>query len=84
MVDDRQDAIGQLFSLYGSMGMADLLQRLQDDRGIEASERTLRSDLQAMEADGRLTKLGRGRWDVSHTITATLPTIAGPILNGAH
>lgn len=64
------------------MGVPDLQKRLQDDRNVKASERTLRDDLQAMEADGRLTKAGRGVWDVACTISATLPATPAPVLNG--
>jgi hypothetical protein len=61
LIDDRREAIAQLFATFGPMGIGDLQKRLKDDRGIDASERTLRNDLQAMEVDGRLTKTGRGR-----------------------
>lgn len=90
IVAERQAAILQLFATYGPMGATVLQKRLQDDRNIKASERTLRDDMQAMEEDGRLTKAGRGVWDIAHTmaqaaaegISATLPTTPAPVLNG--
>lgn len=84
MVDDRQDAILHLFATFGQMGITDLQERLKDDRGIDVSLRTLRSELQAMEANDRLTKLSRGRWDAARSISAALPTMETPVLNGAH
>lgn len=82
LVAERQAAILQLFATYGPMGVPDLRKRLQDDRNVKASERTLRDDLQAMETDGRLTKAGRGVWDVAHTISVALPATPAPVLNG--
>lgn len=82
IVAERQAAILQLFATYGPMGATVLQKRLQDDRNVKASERTLRADLQVMEGDGRLTKAGRGLWDIARAIGATLPTAPAPVLNG--
>lgn len=78
----RQTAILQLFRAYGEMSISELQDRLQNDCDIEASDRTLRTDLQALVDSGELVKSGRGRWDVSRTIADELPAMAAPVLNG--
>ncbi|MBX3014835.1 MAG: hypothetical protein KF832_25165 [Caldilineaceae bacterium] len=82
LIAERRAAILQLFQTYGQMGAIELQKRLQDDRGIEASERTVRLDLAALETSGDLRKVGRGAWDLSQPIATMLPALSAPVLNG--
>ena len=64
------------------MGVADLQNRLRDDCNLDASERTLRGDLQALEDAGDLLKAGVGPGATRTPIAVELPTMPAPILNG--
>lgn len=82
LIAERRAAILHLFATYGQMGVADLQNRLRDDCNLDASERTLRGDLQALEDAGDLLKAGRGAWRHAYPIAVELPTMPAPILNG--
>jgi hypothetical protein len=79
---ERQRAIVDLVSAYGPQTTTELVQRLQDDRGISASERTVRADCAALHAAGELAKDGR-KWLVAMASEATLPALEAAYTNGA-
>lgn len=80
LVDIRHDAIVQLCEAYGAMSAPELVERLQDDRDIEVSAQTVRDDCNTLVDNGRLVRDGR-KWAV---MSATLPTMAAPVLNGVN
>ena len=78
---DRQRAITELISSYGPLSTAEIVAKLAEDRNVQASERTVRSDCAALESAGQLVRDGR-RWALQMTLIAALPTMAEPVLNG--
>lgn len=82
-VGERRTAITQLLESYGPMGAPELVEKLQNDRNIKASAQTVRDDCNALVAEypSRLIPAGR-KWDINRPVTAHLPTISTPVLNG--
>jgi hypothetical protein len=83
-IADRQRAIVDLVSAYGPQTTTELVTRLQDDRDITASERTVRGDCSQLVDAGDLVKMGRGRWAAALTIATTLPATSVIVTNGHH
>lgn len=81
LAGDRQRAIVELISSFGPLTTTNLVQRLQDDRGIAASERTVRGDCSQLEAAGELVKDGR-KWAAPLAIATTLPEPVAIYANG--
>jgi len=69
LAHERQRAITELIAAYGPQTTTELVTRLQDDRGITASERTVRADCSQLEATGQLVRDGR-RWALQMTLIA--------------
>lgn len=80
LIEGRQQAIVALIAAYGPLTTAEIKARLQEDRGIEASERTLRDDCNSL---AQLAKAGR-KWDLLRTIALELPSAPMPAINGTH
>lgn len=78
---ERQRAICDLIAAYGPLSTTEIVQRLQDDRSVTASERTIRSDCATLEATGELVKDGR-KWALQMTLIAALPEPALVHTNG--
>lgn len=82
-IAERQNAIAELLASYGTMGVAGLVEALQNDRNIEASERTIRDDCKSLEESGRIIKQGRGVWDIARSIEV-IPAPVEFATNGKH
>lgn len=80
-IEERQQAIINLLAAYGPMSTSELATKLEEDRGIKASDRTIRSDCGTLEGAGDIVKDGR-KWSMVQRITEKLPTIRQPALNG--
>ena len=75
---DRQRAITELISSYGPLSTAEIVAKLAEDRNVQASERTVRSDCAALESAGEIAKDGR-KWELHLQLIAALPTMAEPV-----
>jgi hypothetical protein len=80
LIDERQRAIVELIAAYGPLSTTELIAKLKEDRGIEASERTVRDDCNNL---AQLVKAGR-KWDMVRSIANELPTMPAPAVNGYH
>lgn len=83
LAHDRQQAIATLLAGYGALSTSELRQRLSEDRGIKASDRTIRADCNKLVETGEVAKDGR-KWAVVASIAETLPDVGEPVLNGHH
>ena len=78
---ERQRAITELISSYGPLSTAEIVAKLAEDRNVQASERTVRSDCAALESADELVRDGR-RWAQPLAIATTLPTMEPVHTNG--
>jgi len=83
LATERQQAIATLLAGYGPLSTSELRQRLAEDRGITASDRTIRADCNKLVETGEVAKDGR-KWAVVASIAETLPSVGEPVLNGHH
>lgn len=75
LVAERREAILTLVSAYGPLTAADLAERLERDRGITATDRTVRSDCNALVDAGALIKNGR-KWSLAPVEFSVNGTVA--------
>lgn len=73
----RRQQIRQLLTSYGALSVAEIVEKLQADCNTVASERTVRTDCNALVETGTAFKDG-----AKFTAIAALPAAPVPVLNG--
>lgn len=79
-IEERYNAICDLIGIYGTMSAPELKDKLLADRGIKASEDTIRDDCNTLVDAGRLVRDGR-KWSTPQALVV-LPESVGFSTNG--